>query len=116
MRYVFYTLFNLLLLTSTFAQSNKFQAGEILLKNGVQKTGYVLGQFHLEAPKGVYFKPDEVTKSEYLEFSDIQEVRFGETLRYITHCTQNTAQERCHEPSPMILLILGCKPIPSFKL
>jgi len=96
MRYVFYTLFNLLLLTSTFAQSNKFQAGEILLKNGIQKTGYVLGQFHLEAPKGVYFKPDEVTKSEYLEFSDIQEVRFGETLRYITHCTQNTAQERCY--------------------
>lgn len=96
MRYVFYTLFNLLLLSSTFAQSSKFQSGEILLKNGVQKTGYVLGQFHLEAPKGVYFKPDETTKSEYLAFSDIQEVRFGETLRYITHCTQNTAQERCH--------------------
>ncbi len=96
MRYVFYTLFNLLLLTSAFSQSNKFQAGEILLKNGIQKTGYVLGQFHLGAPKGVYFKPDEVTKSEYLEFSDIKEVRFGETLRYITHCTQNTAQERCH--------------------
>ena len=95
MRYIFHSLFNLLLLTSTFAQSNKFLAGEILLKNGIQKTGYILGQFHLDAPKGVYFKPDEVTKSEYLEFSDIQEVRFGETLRYITHCTQNTAQERC---------------------
>jgi Outer membrane protein beta-barrel domain len=103
MRYVFYTLFNLLLLTSTFAQSNKFQAGEILLKNGIQKTGYVLGQFHLEAPKGVYFKPDEVTKSEYLEYSDIQEVRFGETLRYITHCTQNTAQERCHWLKTLLL-------------
>jgi hypothetical protein len=96
MRYIFYTLLNLLLLNSVFAQSNKFHAGEILLKNGLQKTGYILGQFHLEAPKGVYFKPDEVTKSEYLEFSDIQEVRFGETLRYITHCTKNTAQERCH--------------------
>ncbi len=96
MRYIFHSLFNLLLLTSTFAQSNKFQAGEILLKNGIQKTGYILGQFHLDAPKGVYFKPDEVTKSEYLEFSEIKEVRFGETLRYIPHCTQNTAQERCH--------------------
>ena len=96
MRYVFYALINLLLLSSTFAQSNKFQAGEILLKNGIQKTGYVLGQFNLDVPKGIYFKPDEVTKSEYVNFSDIQEVRFGETLRYITHCTQNTAQERCH--------------------
>lgn len=96
MRYILYSLITLLLLTSANAQSNKFQAGEILLKNGIQKTGYILGQFHLDAPKGVYFKPDEVTKSEYLEFSDIQEVRFGETLRYITHCTQNTAQERCH--------------------
>lgn len=96
MRYIFHSLIALLLLTSASAQSNKFQAGEILLKNGIQKTGYVLGQFHLGAPKGVYFKPDEATKSEYLEFSDIQEVRFGETLRYITHCTQNTAQDRCH--------------------
>ncbi len=103
MRYIFYTLFNLLLLTSTFAQSNKFQAGEILLKNGIQKTGYILGQFHLEAPKGVYFKPDEVTKSEYLEFSEVQEVRLGETLRYITHCTQNTAQERCHWLKTLLL-------------
>lgn len=96
MRYLLHFLIALFLLNSTNAQSNKFQAGEILLKNGIQKKGYILGQFHLGAPKGVYFKPDEVTKSEYLDFSDIQEVRFGETLRYITHCTQNTAQERCH--------------------
>lgn len=96
MRYIFHSLITLLLLTSANAQSNKFQAGEILLKNGIQKTGYILGQFQLDDPKGVYFKPDEVTKSEYLEFREIKEVRFGESLRYITHCTQNTAQERCH--------------------
>ena len=60
MRYVFYALINLLLLSSTFAQSNKFQAGEILLKNGIQKTGYLLGQFNLDVPKGIYFKLDEV--------------------------------------------------------
>lgn len=85
-----------MLTSSLFAQNNRFQSGEVLLRNGIQKTGFVLGDFGLDAPKGVYFKASETEKAEYLSFMDIQEVRFTETLRYITHCTQNTAQERCH--------------------
>lgn len=85
-----------MLTSSLFAQNNRFQSGEVLLRNGIQKTGFVLGDFGLNAPKGVYFKASETEKAEYLSFMDIQEVQFAETLRYITHCTQNTAQERCH--------------------
>jgi len=85
-----------MLTSSLFAQNNRFQSGEVLLRNGIQKTGFVLGDFGLDAPKGVYFKASETEKAEYLNFMDIQEVQLAETLRYITHCTQNTAQERCH--------------------
>lgn len=91
------------LISSLSAQSNKFRSGEILLRNGIQKTGFVFGQFHLAAPKGVYFKASETEKTEYVEFKDIQEVQFGSTERYLTHCTQNTAQQTCHWLKTLLL-------------
>lgn len=96
MRYLHGLWMIIMLTSSLLAQNNRFRSGEILLRNGIQKTGFIYSQLDLDVPRGTYFKASETEKAEYFEFTDIQEIQFSPTERYITHCTQNTAQERCH--------------------
>lgn len=95
MRHLICSLVMFFCFTPLFSQNTKFQAGQILLRNGEKKTGMISGQFYLEEPRGVYFKANENDKVEYLEFETIQEISFGALIRYISYCTKNTAQERC---------------------
>lgn len=77
------------------AQTPKFQAGRIFLKNGEDKLGLIAGEFHLAQPKGVYFKVKETTDAAYIPFERIQSIQLKDAEQYQTYCTTLHGEEKC---------------------
>ena len=96
MRHSIFILLIISSIISAFTQTIKFESGQIHLHNGEKKEGLIAGEFQLSEPKGLYFKPTEDAKEEYLAYAAIKEVRLGEQLRYITHCDQPQGQKQCY--------------------
>lgn len=96
MRYCIFILLIISSITSAFTQTIRFESGQIHFHSGEKKEGLIAGEFQLSEPKGLYFKPTEDAKEEYLAYAAIKEVRLGEQLRYITHCDQPQGQKQCY--------------------
>lgn len=70
---------------SVFTQSgNSFQAGQLVLKNGETKAGFIFAQFQNNKP--LRFKSTENASESSFELSQIKEVRIGRQERYIPYC------------------------------
>ncbi len=90
-----FTLVLSLFVMVAFTQSNKFQAGQITLQNGDQKSGLIAGSFSKEDPKGAYFKATSSSNEEFIAFDQIQEVLLSDSIRFITHCAESNSIKRC---------------------
>jgi len=82
MRHCIFILLIISSITSAFTQTIKFESGQIHFHSGEKKEGLIAGEFQLSEPKGLYFKPTEDAKEEYLAYAAIKEVRLGEQLRF----------------------------------
>lgn len=70
---------------SVFTQSgNSFQAGQLVLKNGETKAGFIFAQFQNNKP--LRFKSTENASEVSFELNQIKEVHIGSQERYIPYC------------------------------
>lgn len=71
------------------AQTNKFQTAVLLLKNGESKTGLVANDF--QRSKTLRFKAAENAAESSFELTQIEEVRMGDTERFVPYCSADAA-------------------------
>ena len=66
-----------------------FVPGEITLKNGEAKTGFV--KLRKQKKPGVYYRSTEKTKAVFFPVSVVREVRIGSEERYLSYCTADSS-------------------------